>query len=333
MFLISDYFTSVIFCIITMICWGSWANTQKLSKKALSFQLFYWDYTLGVLLLACLAAMTLGSFGQAGRSFLPDLLQADGKSYWLALAGGVVFNLANILLVTAIDIAGMAVAFPVAIGIALVLGVIVNYLALPVGNGLLLSLGVLSVALAIILDALAYKKLQTGKNNQLVKGFLIALVSGVLMGSFYRFVGASMSTHFLVPETGLFTPYSAMVIFSVGIFLSNILFNTYFMWHPLSGNKTTYQEYFQVGLTSHLIGMLGGMIWAVGSLMNFIAAGVAGFAISYGLGQGATLVAALWGVFVWREFKEASVQVNRLLKAMFFFYGIGLILIILAKLF
>lgn len=333
MFILNNYATAVIFCFVTMICWGSWANTQKLTKGKFAFQLFYWDYTLGVLILSLIAAFTLGSIGDQGRGFLVDLSQANGSSYLSALIGGLVFNLANILLVAAIDIAGMAVAFPVAIGLALVIGVIVNYIASPVGNEVLLSIGVLSVLAAIILDAIAYKQLKTSAQKNVSRGLIIAIVSGILMGLFYRFVAASMSTNLAHPVGGLFTPYSAMVIFALGIVLSNFIWNTYMMYKPLTGEKVTYAMYFRGSMRLHTIGMLGGVIWAVGSLFSFLAAGIAGSAISYGLGQGATMIAALWGVFIWREFKQASNKVNVLLTAMFGFYLLGLVLIVLAKLY
>ena len=146
-------------CVITMLCWGSWANTQKLASKEWRFQLFYWDYSLGVLLLTMVFALTLGSMGSAGRGFFEDLSQASGKYIGYAFLGGVVFNIANILLVAAIDIAGMAVAFPVGIGLALVIGVITTYMAKPGGNPVLLFIGVACVAAAIVVDALAYRRL------------------------------------------------------------------------------------------------------------------------------------------------------------------------------
>lgn len=329
MFILHSYSSAVIFCIITMLCWGSWANAQKLSHKKWGFQLFYWDYTLGILILSIIGAFTLGSSGLEGRAFLADLHQASMSSYLNAFIGGIIFNLANILLVAAIDIAGMAVAFPVAIGLALVLGVAENYVAQPLGNGWLLSLGVLGVVIAIVIDALAYKRLQQNKST--AKGLIIALVSGVLMGTFYRFVAASMTTDFIHPDMGLFTPYSAVVVFAVGIVLSNFVWNTYMMYKPLSGEKVSYKEYFSGSVGTHSIGLLGGVIWGIGMLFNMIASGKAGFAISYGLGQGATMIAALWGVFVWREFSKAPKGTNRLLTWMFICYVIGLVLIIAAR--
>ena len=227
MFIVESYYLAVILCFFTMICWGSWANTQKLSPKTWSFTLFYWDYSIGVLLFSLLIGLTFGSFGENGRPLIDDLLQANKASYISAFLGGVIFNLANLLIVAAISIAGMAVAFPVGIGIALILGVLVNYVATPEGNPILLFLGVFLIGLAIIIDALAYK-LQSGeKNKSSTKGIMISVIGGILMGLFYRFVASSMSSNFTIPKDGLFTPYSALLIFSFGIFISNFLWNTY----------------------------------------------------------------------------------------------------------
>jgi glucose uptake protein len=330
MFIIENYQLAIFLCVITMLCWGSWANTQKLASQKWGFPLFYWDYTLGVVILSLILGLTMGSTGDSGQAFLPNLQSASLNAIFYALLGGVVFNIANLLLVAAIDIAGMAIAFPIGIGIALVLGVIVNYAAVPDGDPLLLFGGVGLVALAIVVDALAYKKISKGAAT--TKGILISLAAGVLMGFFYRFVAASMSVDFANPTTGLLTPYTAVFIFSIGIFISNFIFNTFFMYKPISGDKVTYTDYFKQGTPKlHLIGIFGGAIWCLGFLLNMIAAGEAGFAISYGLGQGATMVAAIWGIFIWKEFKNAPKGTNNLIGLMFFLFISGLTLIIMAK--
>lgn len=333
MYVVNSYPMAVLFCIITMLCWGSWANTQKLSSKKWPFQLFYWDYSLGVLILSLILGLTLGSLGTDGRSFFADLLQANPGTYGYALLGGVVFNLSNILLVVAIDIAGLAVAFPVGVGLALVLGVVTNYIGTPVGNPVLLFAGVGLVSLAIVLDALAYRKVPVKKERSVKKGLLISIAAGVLMGFFYRFVALSMSTDFVAPEAGKFTPYSASFIFSIGLLLSNFLWNSIAMYRPIVGEKVTYKQYFTQGnLQLHSIGILGGVIWSLGMTLNIIASGKAGFAISYGLGQGATLVAALWGVFIWKEFKGVK-GTTALITSMFVLFVVGLALIILARIY
>ena len=332
MIIIDSYLTAVMMCVVTMFCWGSWANTQKLATKEWKFQLFYWDYAIGVFIFSLVLAFTLGSSGEQGMGFIDNIAQAAPKTIMLALLGGIIFNLSNILLVGAIDIAGMAVAFPIGVGLALVIGVINNYIAEPVGNAVMLFAGVAAVALAIIIDGLAYKRLSEAGEKTAVKGVVISVLAGVLMGWFYRFVAASMSTDFVNIEAGKFTPYTAVVVFSLGVLLSNFIWNSIVMAKPFTGDPVKYADYFKGNIKLHLIGILGGIIWNIGMSFSIIASGQAGFAISYGLGQGATLVAACWGVFIWKEFKSAPKGTNPMLALMFAFYVIGLVLIITARL-
>ncbi len=333
MFIVDSYFSAVVFCVITMFCWGSWANTQKLASRSWSFQLFYWDYAIGVVLFSLLMSMTLGSNGESGRAFLIDIQQASQASLSSAFLGGVIFNLANLLIVAAIDIAGMAVAFPVGIGIALVLGVLVNYFAVPIGDPLLLFGGVFLVALAIIFDALAYRGLSTDKQQTPNQGIILSIAGGLLMGFFYRFVAASMSLDFTAPEPGLMTPYSAVFVFSMGLLVSNFLWNSIFMYRPLKGSPVTYKDYYLQGNTKlHAVGLLGGAIWCLGMSLNILASEKAGFAISYGLGQGATMIAAIWGVFIWKEFQGAPQRSISLIRWMFLCFILGLFLIIVSRL-
>jgi len=333
MFVIQSYPLAVIFCVITMLCWGSWANTQKLAGKRWRFELFYWDYVFGVLLMALIFAFTMGSNGELGRGFVADLKQAEAANLGSALLGGVIFNAANILLVAAIAIAGMSVAFPVGIGLALVVGVVVNYLAEPLGNAPLLFLGVAFITAAIILDALAYRKLPGQGQSGIVKGLVLAVLCGILMGYFYRFVAAAMPKpeQYAQMPAGKLSPYTAVVLFSLGVLASNFVFNTAIMFKPFTGTPVPVSDYFKGSGQDHLWGVVGGMIWAVGMTFSIVAAGQAGFAISYGLGQGATMVAAFWGVFIWKEFREAPPDTNRLLGLMFAGYIIGLVLVIAAR--
>ena len=337
MYIVTSYGVAVVFCFITMLCWGSWANTQKLAGKEWRFQLFYWDYAIGVLLLSLLLALTLGSMGEGGRAFLPDLRQADSRWLGSAFAGGVIFNLSNILLVAAIDIAGMAVAFPVGVGLALILGVVSTYAVRPEGNVRLLALGVASVAIAIVLDALAYRKLASGGGRTPAKGIILSVVAGVLMGFFYSYVARAIApmhevNGVMTLEAGKLSPYTAIVLFSAGVLLSNFIWNTLLMVKPFVGDPVPFGDYFSKGnLRLHLVGILGGLIWNVGMSLNILAGSKAGPALSYGLGQGATMVGALWGVFVWREFKTAGPGTNKLLAAMFVFYGLGLATLIASQ--
>jgi len=330
MYIVDNYSLAVVFCFVTMLCWGSWANTEKLATKKWPFQLYYWDYTIGTLLLAIIFGITLGIAGDEGRGFFNDLMQANWSAIGSAFLGGVVFNLANLLLVIAIDIAGMSVAFPLGIGLALVIGVVINYWATPMGDPILLFIGVGLVTIAIILDAVAYNKIENSTSSN--KGIIVSILAGILMGLFFRFVAAGVSLNFANPEPGLMTPYSAVFVFSLGVVISNLLWNTIFMYRPVTGEKVTYAQYLKDGNTRlHLIGMLGGIIWCIGMSFSMIASEKAGFAISYGLGQGATMVAAFWGVFIWKEFEEAENNVNKLIGFMFLFFIAGLGLIITSR--
>jgi glucose uptake protein len=331
MYVLHSYSLAVVFCVITMFCWGSWANSRKLAPAAWRFELFYWDYAFGVLLITLIIGATLGTLSNGGPPFFADLRQADRGAIAHALFGGAVFNLANILLVAAIEVAGMAVAFPVGIGLALVLGVILNYIAAPVGNPALLGVGVALVALAIILDAFAYRRQVTAAVRMSAKGLLLSLACGVFMGIFYRFVAAAMYADPLHPIPGLMGSYAAVFVFAIGVFLSNFVWNTLAMRFPVMGAPVPFSHYLHGRFNTHLAGVFGGVIWGVGMSLNLIASGRAGFAISYGLGQGATMVAALWGVFVWREFRGARPGVTGLLAAMFLCFIAGLGLIILAR--
>ena len=333
MFIVDNYILAIIFCFITMLCWGSWANTQKLSSEKWPFQLFYLDYSFGILFTTFFFAFTLGSFGDNGRGFLEDFYQADNANLRSAFIGGIIFNFANLLLVIAIEIAGMAIAFPIGIGIALVLGVFTNYISQPEGNPYVLFSGVTLIAIAILFDGLAYNKtLKNTKDNPL-KGIFISLIAGIAMGFFYKFVASSMSVDFLIPQAGKLTPYTALVVFSIGIIVSNFIFNTINMYFPLKGEKVSFVDYLKLGsLKLHMIGVFGGIIWGVGMSLNILASDQAGPAIAYGLGQGATLVAAIWGVFIWKEFKDLPYESRWLIPMMFILFFLGIGFIIAAKL-
>ncbi|MCX6327306.1 MAG: GRP family sugar transporter [Bacteroidia bacterium] len=331
MFIPQSYSLAIILCIVTMLCWGSWGNTQKLAGKTWRFELFYWDYVIGILLFSLLLGFTLGSNGENGRGFIEDIRQAERGNILNAMVGGVIFNASNILLVAAMAIAGMAVAFPVGVGIALALGVIINYVFAPQGNATWLFGGVALIVAAIIIDAIAYKKHSASLQKVSGKGILLSVSAGVLMALFYRFVASSMVTSFELPESGKLTPYSAIFFFSIGVLVSNLLFNYLIMKRPFEGEPLSFKDYAKGSFSVHLTGILGGVIWNIGMAMSIIASGKAGFAISYGLGQGATMIAAIWGVFIWKEFKNAPKGTNTLIGLMFLLFLAGLTLIIMAK--
>ena len=330
MFIVSNYLLAVVFCFITMLCWGSWGNTQKMAAKSWRYELFYWDYVIGMVLFALLIAFTMGSCGSEGRPFLTDVAQVSAANIGSIILGGVIFNASNILLSASTSIAGLAVAFPLGVGISLVLGTIINYIGAPKGDPLTLFIGVALIVVAIICNGVASGKLQKDKKEGASKGIVLAVVAGTLMAFFYRFVAAAMDLdNFAAPAAGKATPYTAIVIFSLGVLLSNFLFNTFVMRKPFVGEPVSYKEYFKGDIKTHLVGILGGAIWCLGTAFSYIASGKAGAAVSYALGQGAPMIAAIWCVFIWKEFKGASKGVYALLGVMFCFFiaGLGFIII------
>jgi glucose uptake protein len=348
MILPATYISALLLTILSMICWGSWANTFKLAGKW-RFELFYYDYALGVLLAAIVAAYTFGSLG-SDLSFSDNLLIAGKRNMAYAVAGGTVFNLANMLLVAAISVAGLAVAFPVGIGLALVVGVIWNYWLNPQGNPVLLALGVALVVGAIIVDALAYaahaksakaatsaskNKPNTPPRKSSAKGLILSLVSGVLMGSFYPLVELGKGGG---PDAAGLGPYAVAFLFSAGVFLSTFIFNIYFLNLPVQGEALSPFLYFKGSLKQHALGIVGGLIWCTGAISNFVAASApnsiqVGPAVSYAIGQGATMVSALWGLLVWKEFAGAQPKVRALLAVMLLLFLAGLILVSIAPLY
>ena len=331
MFVVEGLGLAIFLCIITMMGWGSWANTQKLAgKEDWPFELYYWDYAIGVFLTGILFALTLGSFGEAGMGATVNLGQAAAGPITDALLSGALFNLSNILLVVAIDAAGMSLAFPVGVGLALVIGTVRSYVQAPKGDPTLIFAGVALIVVAMIMSALAYNKLPPVAGRRLGRGLLFAIVAGCLMGSFYPMLVQAVSPDFgsVAIQPGYLTPYTALFYFGVGLLLSNFIVNTVFM---KAGGKT-YGRYFGGGPKLHSLGVLGGLIWMVALGLNVIASGVAGPAVSYALGQGATLAAAIWGVFIWREFKGAPKSATPFIVLMFLGYTCGLTLIGVATL-
>lgn len=300
--------------ILSMICWGSWANTFKLTR-GVRFELFYWDYAIGVAVSALFLALLLDTPGASGASFPQSLMSARPEALMEAAAAGVVFNLANLLLVAAIAIAGLAVAFPVAIGTALIVGTALTFFVDHKGAPLLIALGVCFAALAIVCCAVAYRA-QARELQFTRRGVLICLVSGLLMASWAPLAASSMRG---VAEQAL-TPLASFAVFAVAALISTLPFNLYLMRRPLIGVPVSMREYSAGGIRWHLLGLVGGAVWAIGTASNLVAGNSVGFAVSYAIGQSAPLVASLWGIFVWKEFAGASPAATKGLAAMFVFY-------------
>lgn len=320
------YAIALLFMVTSMLCWGSWANTVKL-VPGYRFQLFYWDYAIGLLVGAFVWGVSLGSLGSTGRPFAADFLHANATHILYALIGGIIFNVANLLLVAAIDIAGLAVAFPVGIGIALVVGAISSYLVSPNGNALLLFGGIALVLAAIVCDAIAYREREREKSTMSKRGVIISIISGLLMGSFYPFVAKAMS------GSDAPGPYAVSMYFVIGVALCCIPVNFLLMRRPLDGKApVAMRGYTQAHARWHVWGIVGGVIWCTGAVFNFVAsqAHIVGPAVSYSIGQGATMISAAWGVFVWREFSSAPKRSKMFLVWMFVLFLLGLSAIALA---
>ncbi len=329
MFQPQTYTIALVLMFVTMLCWGSWANTLK-ACPGYRFQLLYWDYVLGLIVASLVWGMTLGSFGSSGRPFLADLAQANASHLLYALVGGAIFNVANLLLVAGIEIAGLAVAFPVGIGLALVIGAVSSYVLAPGGNPFMLFGGIALVVGAIVFDALAYRLREAEHPALSRKGLIITLVAGLLMGSFYPFVSKAMTG-----EAAL-GPYTIAFVFSLGVALCALPFNYLLMRRPLDGSEpVSLGGYWKAKASWHAWGVLGGAIWCTGAAFNFVAsrAHIVGPAVSYSIGQGATMISAAWGVFVWKEFRDAPRIARVFLGWMFVLFLCGLTAIALAPLY
>ena len=328
---VQSYPIAVLMCFLAMICWGSWQNTQVLAGRGWRFELFYWDYAFGILLMSLIAALTIGSLGTAGRSFVEDLRQAQPAYIGLAMLAGAIWNLGTLSLVAAISLAGMAVAFTFGGGLAWVLGIWVQYAERPAGDPLLLGLGSATIVIAILLSMFAYRQISEQRRQGRAKGVMLSIMVGVMIAVYYLFMQRSIASDFTAEQAGRLTNYTAVVFFSVGAFLSTFLYNPFFMRRPVEGRPLKAGDYLAGAPRQHLWGVVGGMIWCCGNVFTFMAVKSAGPAISYGLSIAAPVVAAIWGVFVWKEFKGAPPRTTAILAAMFFFYLVSLVLITAAR--
>ena len=319
MFTPQTFGVALLMMITAAVCWGSWANTFK-GVKNYRFELFYWDYAIGIFLISLVLALTMGSSGHDSSSFLNNVQSADAKNIASTLVGGAIFNLANLLLVAAIDMAGLAVAFPVSIGIALVVGTLLNYVLQPKGNLVFLGLGVACAFIAVVLDGKAFGTM-SGARTASRKSIVVCVVSGVLMGLWSPF------TTYGTTRGNALTPYSSVVFLTLGALLSCFIWNLYFMKKPLVGQPVSLGGFFTAPASGHLFGLLGGVIWGTGTVFNVVAGKATTFAISYAIGQSAPMVAALWGLLAWKEFAGAGSRAKTYLSLMFVFYGLAILLV------
>lgn len=333
MVIVTNYSLAILLTVLAMICWGSWANTQKIAEKNWRFELYYWDKITGIFLMALLAAFTIGSLGSEGRSFMEDLNSADTSSILYAMTGGALWNAGNLFLVAAIATAGMSVAFPIGGGIAWIMGIVVNYLVVimagkvPSQSPFLLWMGVLVIIVAIFLSGQSYKKLADKQRKPSLRGILLSVFGGLFIAFFYGFVVKSLDSTFVDGGTGSLTPSTAIVFFALGVIICTILFFLFLMKPLKVGVPGTFREYFSGSLKTHMAGILGGFIWCLGMVTSFLAVGAANPAIAYALSNAAPVVAIIWGVFIWKEFKGAPGGTHAILAVMFILYIVGLVMI------
>jgi len=329
---------SILLLILSLLCWGFWTSTFKLAGKW-RFELYYFDFAMGAVVLAGIAALTLGNMGWDGFSIVDDLRNAGKRQDLFAFIAGAIFNLGNMLLLAAVSLAGLSVAFPLAAGLALVIGAIWNFVLHPGGSALFLGLGAVALAAAIVMTAIAYKnylaqvkkeapapvaaKGKRVKPQTPGKAILIALAGGVLLGSFYPFVDMARGS-----ELGL-GPYSLTVVFTLGMAFTTFVYNLFFMNLPVKGEPVDFGEYFKGSGKQHGMGFLGGALWALGALAAFVAwkaegAAQPGPVANYAFVQGAPLLATLLGLVWWKEFPDSDGRVKTLLFVMLVFFATGL---------
>jgi glucose uptake protein len=331
--------------ILSLFCWGSWANTYKLAGKW-RYELYYFDFALGMVIAAFLYAFTVGNLGFDGFSFMDDLMHA-GKRQWLyGFMGGVIFNLGNMILMSAISVAGMAVAFPVGVGVAIIVGTVLAYAVRSAENPGLLLAGCVLIAAAIVATALAYRfhavlrhealarsgKAASTRRPSSIKGIVLALVSGLLMGSFLPLVYKAEES-----DIGL-GPYAVTAVFAIGVFLSTFVFNVFLMNLPVEGEPLEVLDIFKSTPKQHLLGLAGGALWCTGMVASLAAGSAAaethvGAVAACFLAQGFALIAALWGILLWKEFKGADLRVKTLVVLMFLLFAGGLLVISQASLY
>ena len=317
----TTFTAAVVLMFVTMLCWGSWANTFSLCRGRYRFELFYWDYAIGVMIASLGMSILMGS----GSALFHGGMNCVNLIW--AILSGVVFNIGNVLLVAAISLTGMAVAFPVCISLALLIGVGVSWWIEPsVPGGWMLTGSVLILA-SMIMDAAAYRTIAAQRIFSM-RGIVIAVIGGIFMGAFPPCLQKAFAGN---------TPldaYAASTMFAVGVLLCTLVINYPLMRFPIGGEMPVpMRDWFKAPKRFHVWGILGGTIWAVGGVLNFIAGDKVSMAVGYAFGAGGTLVAAAWGVFVWREFKNATGKAYMYLALMFLLFIVGIAIIGYAKTF
>ena len=336
-------YPSVLFLmVLSLLCLGSWASFYKFAGKW-RYEMFYLDFAIGLLLASVIFAFTLGNIGYDGFNFIDDLQHA-GKRQWLyVLIAGLIFNLGNMLLMAAVSVCGLAVAFPMGMGIALLLGTGLGIAVRPAGNSLLLGLGCLLILTSIIVNAVVYRIMGVAQHEVLaragrarstrrptpLKGIILALAAGVLIGSFTPLVEKARQG-----DLGM-GPYAIGFIFAFAMFFSSFVYDIFFMNLPVEGEPVEFGEYFKGRAKQHLAGLASGFIWYAGMVLAWVCTSVpetirGGPMLRFMLAEGSPVLAALWGIVVFREFKNSDMRVNILGTLMLALFLCGMAMIGLA---
>lgn len=335
---VDNYILGLLCCIYCCICWGSWSNTQKIVvNKKWTAELYYWDFSLGHFLIGVLGALTLGSLGSDGLTFIENLSQIDASSVLFAMLGGIVWNMANVFLSSAIAVAGMSVAFPIGGGIGWIGGIMFNFILILIageeysGDVLLLWSGVAVIVVAMYLNAKSYGLQTEEKKGNSTKGILLSVASGIGFMFFYGLVARAISPEYITGGMGNMTPYTAVFFFGLGAFLSTPILNSIAMKHPsLGGKPKKMSDYFSGSWKTHMVGMAGGLIWMSGMVVSFMGSNAANPAISYALSNASPVIAIIWGYYIWKEFNKSPHLSVIYIKTSFILFIIGLICISLS---
>ncbi len=305
--------------VFSMFCWGSWANSFSLARGKYRFELFYWDFAVGIMLGVLALAAILGP----GSALFHGTMD-PGKAAW-GIASGVMFSIGTVLLVAAISLTGMSVAFPICIGLANLIGGGVSWYIEPAVPATPMALGLALILASILADAAAYRA-KAGSVTSSMRGIVIAIIGGLFTGAFPPCLQKAMV------GTNALDPYAAVVMLGAGILGCTIVTNYGFMRRPLGGDApVSFAQYFAAPVRFHIFGLLGGILWAAGTVANFVAAGKVSVAISYAFGGGATIVTALWGIFLWKEFQGAPRRSYWYLLGMLLMFLAGIAVIAWAK--
>jgi glucose uptake protein len=348
MILPASSLASLLLLVLALVCWGSWANSQRLVFKW-RFELFYYDFALGMAVCILIATFTLGTMNTQDLSFSDNFMIAGYRKMAFAMAAGVLVNLANMLLVASISLSGMAVSFPLSFGMALIVTSVTNFIGNPLAdNAALLFGGVVLVLAAMLVNAIAYRShvdalAAATKSGPMLdprtklpvrtpiaaRGMLLSILSGIALGFFLPLVDMSR-----YGEGGV-GPYGLAALAAIGMFFSTLLYVPFFINFPVQGEPVQVRNYFKGAKKQHFWGIFGGFLWAVGLLAALVAgaappAALIGPALTTGLLQAVPILAALWGLLAWQEFKGATQGVKLLMFGMIVLYLAGLTLVALA---